>query len=148
MGRVKTDAKIVDGGVLSNFPIDLVACSDERIRAIMGDDTDPNASLNLGMLIDEEIDVPGVGGQPAREHPLRTVRRIQRMVNTMTGARDNALILQFGKEVCRLPAKGYGTTEFDMPKPKIDALVQAGRDAMTAHLAGRGLTKAAAGGKG
>jgi NTE family protein len=143
MGREKKDAKIVDGGVLSNFPIDLVACADERIREIMGDDADPTASMNLGMLIDEEIAVPGVEGQPAREHPLHTVRRVQRMVNTMTGARDNALIDEYGTEVCRLPAKGYGTTEFDMPKTKIDALVQAGRDAMKAHLAGRGLATAA-----
>jgi predicted acylesterase/phospholipase RssA len=109
-GCDKTGAKIVDGGVLSNFPIDLVACKDERIQKIMGDDTDPTASLNLGMLIDEAIAVPGVEGQPAREHPLRTVRRVQRMVNTMTGARDNALIEEFSGEVCRLPAKGYGTT--------------------------------------
>jgi len=61
----------------------------------------------------------------------------------MTGARDNALIKAYGKEVCRLPAQGCGTTEFDMPKPKIDALVQAGRDAMTAHLTGRGLAASA-----
>jgi len=46
--------------------------------------------------------------------------------------------------VCRLPAKGYGTTEFDMPKPKIDALVEAGRAAMRAHLASRTLPSAAA----
>jgi NTE family protein len=142
-GFDKTDAKIVDGGVLSNFPIDLVACKDERIEKIMGKEADPTASLNLGMLIDEEIAVPGVEGQPAREHPLHTVRRVQRMVNTMTGARDNALIDHFSAEVCRLPAKGYGTTEFDMPKTKIDSLVQAGRDAMKAHLAGRGLATAA-----
>jgi predicted acylesterase/phospholipase RssA len=143
LGIDKTDAKIVDGGVLSNFPIDLVACRDERIVRIMGEEADPTASLNLGMLIDEEIEVPGVVGQPVRENPLRTVRRIQRMVNTMTGARDNALIREYKNEVCRLPAMGCGTTEFDMPQPKIDALVQAGRDAMTAHLAGRGLSSAA-----
>ena len=142
LGVDKTDAKIVDGGVLSNFPIDLVACKDERIQQIMGEDTDPTAALNLGMLIDENLAVPGVGGQPKRDNPLKTVKRVQRMVNTMTGARDNALIREYEKEVCRLPARGCGTTEFDMPKPKIDALVQAGRDAMAAHLAGRGLATA------
>ena len=143
LGVDKTDARIVDGGVLSNFPIDLVASKDERIQRIMGADTDPTASLNLGMLIDEEIAVPGVDGKPKRDNPLRTVRRVQRLTDTMTGARDNALIQAYSTEVCRLPAKGYGTTEFDMPKTKIDALVQAGRDAMTAHLAGRKLASAA-----
>jgi len=137
-------AKIVDGGVLSNFPIDLVACSDERIRQIMGERSDPNAALNLGMLIDENIAVPGIDEKPVRTNPLHSVRRVQRLVDTMTGARDNALLDEFNDQVCRLPAKGYGTTEFDMPKPKIDALVEAGRSAMRAHLASRTVPPAAA----
>ena len=103
----------------------------------MGEDADPSASLNLGMLIDESIEIPGIDAKPVHDNPLRTVRRVQRMVDTMTGARDNALIEQFSDQVCRLPAKGYGTTEFDMPKAKIDALVEAGRTAMRAHLASR-----------
>ena len=140
----KTGATIVDGGVLSNFAIDLVACSDARIKKIMGDKTDPTASLNLGMLIDEGIDVPGIEAKPVHQNPLRTVCRIQRMVDTMTGARDHALLEQFGDQVCRLPAKGYGTTEFDMPKTKIDALITAGRNAMRAHLASRSLLSVAA----
>lgn len=142
-GCDKTDARIVDGGMLSNFPIDLVACVDDRIRTIMGDDADPAASMNLGMLIDEELAVAGVETTPRRGHPLRTVRRIQRMVDTMTGARDNALIDHYRDQVCRLPAKGYGTTEFDMPKSKIDALVEAGRGAMKEHLTNRGFAVAA-----
>jgi len=139
-----TDAKIVDGGVLSNFPIDLGACSDERIKKIMVERADPTAALNLGLLIDENIAVPGIDAKPVRDNPLHTVRRIQRMVDTMTGARDNALMAEFSDEVCRLPAKGYGTTEFDMPKTKIDALVEAGRAAMRAHLAARPIPPASA----
>lgn len=141
-GADKTGAKIVDGGVLSNFAIDLIACSDERITRIMGEDADLAASLNLGMLIDENIEVPGIDAKPVRDNPLRTVRRVQRMLDTMTGARDNALLQQFADQVCRLPARGYGTTEFDMPKTKIDALVEAGRTAMRAHLASRSLVPA------
>ena len=30
---------------------------------------------------------------------------------------------------------GFGTTEFDMPKEKIEALLEAGRIAMRGHLA-------------
>ena len=139
-GAEKTNARIVDGGVLSNFPIDLVAARDARILSIMGADADHTASHSLGMLIDEGLAVPRVqGGKPVRPSPLRTVQRIQRIVDTMTGARDNALIDEYGDQVCRLPAKGYGTTEFDMPKEKVDCLVEAGRTAMRAHLAGRSL---------
>jgi predicted acylesterase/phospholipase RssA len=143
-GVDKTGATIVDGGVLSNFAIDLVACSDARIKKIMGDTANPTASLNLGMLIDEGVDVPGIEAKPAHQNPLRTVCRIQRMVDTMTGARDHALLEQFKDQVCRLPAKGYGTTEFDMPKTKIDALIAAGRNTMRAHLASRSLLSVAA----
>ena len=75
---------------------------------------------------------------------LATVRRVQRLLNTMTGARDNVLIRDFGKEICRLPARGFGTTEFDMPQTKIDALVDAGRQAMRRTLPGVGTCRAAA----
>ncbi len=136
-GSSKTGSTIVDGGVLSNFPIDLVAGSDGRIRSIMGD-TDPAAALNLGLLIDEDLTVPGVSPTPpSRSTNLKTVARIQRLVDTMTGAHDSALIQDFAQQICRLPAKGYGTTEFDMPPTKVAALVDAGRAAMRAHLAGR-----------
>jgi hypothetical protein len=33
---------------------------------------------------------------------------------------------------------GYGTTEFDMAQNRLDALIEAGRNAMAAHLSERG----------
>ena len=89
--------------------------------------------------------MPGIHTQPVRDNPLHTVRRVQRIMDTMTGAHDNVLIQTVQDQVCRLPAKGYGTTEFDMPKPKIDALVEAGRVAMRAHLGSRSMLPASAG---
>jgi NTE family protein len=137
MGRDKAGAKFVDGGVLSNFAIDLIATDNIRARQFMGEQTDPTKALNLGLLIDETIAVPGIEGKPKREPRLATTRRIQRLVDTMTGARDNALIREYEGQICRLPAKGYGTTEFDMAEDKLQALVNAGRDAMRVHLASR-----------
>jgi NTE family protein len=137
MSRDKAGAKIVDGGVLSNFAIDLVATGNVRARQFMGENTDPTLALNLGLLIDETIAVPGVDEQVRREARLATTRRIQRLVDTMTGARDNALIREYEDQICRLPAKGFGTTEFDMAEDKLQALVNAGREAMRAHLAKR-----------
>src|SRR6185436_14990438 len=92
MGREKQGAKIVDGGVLSNFAIDLVATDNPRAKLYMGESADPGKSLNLGLLIDETMPVAGVEGQPKRQAKLATTRRVQRLVDTMTGARDNALI--------------------------------------------------------
>jgi predicted acylesterase/phospholipase RssA len=137
LGQDKTGAKIVDGGVLSNFAVDLVATDNVRARKFMGESTDPTKALNLGLLIDETLPVPGVQGQPNREKKFATTRRVQRLVDTMTGARDNALIREYDAQICRLPAGGYGTTEFDMAEEKLNALVNAGREAMQKHLAGR-----------
>jgi NTE family protein len=131
---------IVDGGVLSNFPIRLVADDprdDEFVAEVMGTDTDPAAAGNLGLLIDENI---AVEGQPDQKPPsmlsdLRTARRVGRLVDTMMQAQDESVIRDHEDEVCRLPAKGYGTTEFDMPQARLDALIEAGRQAMSEHLA-------------
>ena len=45
----------------------------------------------------------------------------------MTNARDKTVIDAYKNGVCRLPAKGYGTTEFDMSDERVAALVNAGR---------------------
>ncbi len=57
----------------------------------------------------------------------------------MTKSQDNMLIQDHEKEICRVPAKGYGTTEFDMQGQRLEALIEAGRRAMSAHLAARQL---------
>jgi NTE family protein len=136
MGRVKTGNTIVDGGVLSNFPIRLIACSDDDVRAIMGD-TDANAAGNLGLMIDENLTVAGAPATTQTPLPitrLRVMKRVSRLVDTMTGAADNEMIRRFENEICRLPAKGYGTLEFGMMGERLDKFVQAARSAMLAHL--------------
>ena len=136
-GRKKAGNIIVDGGVLSNFPIRLI---DQSVPEIMGD-TDPSAALNLGLLLDEQLTVPGITPAPP-PLPLeesRVVQRLTRLMDTMMGAQDSDEMRQHAMEVCRLPVKGYGTTEFDMADAKLKALVDAGRDAVTAHLMNREL---------
>jgi NTE family protein len=134
---------IVDGGVLSNFPIQLVADpAPEGMQDIMGD-TDPNAAGNLGLLIDENLPVAGAALTPKPPHKisdLRSIQRVGRLVDTMTSAQDNAEIKEHEQEVCRLPAMGYGTTEFDMSPDRLNALIEAGRQAMRDYLTGLGIT--------
>ena len=135
-GRAKAGNAIVDGGVLSNFPIRLIA---EAVPEIMGE-TDPCGALNLGLLLDEQLAVPDV--QPAPPKPrqhLRVVERISRLMDTMMGAQDNAEIRRRAAEICRLPVQGYGTTEFNMSDQRLAALVRGGYDAVIAHLNQRGL---------
>ena len=136
---------IVDGGVLSNFPLELLVSDDADVRQVMGD-TDPDAAGTLGLLIDETIDVPNSGAELEEEEDpdaegllkdprrLKTVKRVMRLMNTMTQAHDKQFIDAYAQFVCRLPAKGYGTTEFDMTPARMNALIAAGRKAMKDYL--------------
>lgn len=140
MGRNKTGNVLVDGGVLSNFPIRLIA---EAVPEIMGD-TDPLAALNLGLLLDENLAIPGTNpiAPPMPLKEMRVVQRLSRLMDTMMGAQDNEEMRRRASEICRLPVKGYGTTEFDMPEPRLRALVDGGRNALLTHLQGRNLAPA------
>jgi NTE family protein len=137
LGRMKTGNILVDGGMLSNFPIRLVAATDDAIKTIMGD-TDPTGARNLGLMIDEKLAVPG---QPATDKTplpvtrLHTVQRLSRLVDTMMGASDNDMVRQYASDICRLPAQGYGTLEFDMEGDRLNMFIDASRTAMQRHLA-------------
>jgi NTE family protein len=135
-GRPKSGNVIVDGGVLSNFPIRLI---DESVPEIMGD-TDPDGALNLGLLLDETLAIPGsVPGRPPLPEEMRVVQRLTRLMDTMMGAQDNEEMRQHASEICRLPVKGYGTTEFNMSDDRLRSLVAGGQSALEAHLRSRNL---------
>ena len=139
--RAKTGNVVVDGGVLSNFPIRLIA---ESVREIMGD-SDPMAALNLGLLLDENLAIPGTNPSAAPPLPIREIRvvqRLSRLIDTMMGAQDNEEIRSRAAEICRLPVKGYGTTEFDMSENRLKTLVEGGCNAMLTHLQSRNLAPA------
>ena len=139
-----TGHTIVDGGALSNFPLDLIISDDEDITEIMGD-FEPGAEP-LGLLIDEKLPVEGVKEeedlQPADDSPeimddigkLKTVRRIRRLMNTMMKGHDRLVMEAYEDKVCHLPAKGYGTTDFGIDDDKREALIEAGKKAMRSYL--------------
>ncbi len=130
---------IVDGGVLSNFPIELFISNEATITAVMGDKTTDRV---LGLLIDEKLPVPGAeaAAKTAKKGfevgELHTVQRLSGLMNTVLGARDKAVISTFEDLVVRLPAKGYGTVEFDMSDERRNLLVDAGRQTMMRYLEG------------
>ena len=136
---------IVDGGLLSNFPIALFLSDRADVAAVVG----PAASTNvLGLLIDESLPVPNRPPRPGEGTGpdlagLRTVRRLRGLLNTATSAHDNLAVAAFAQHVVHLPAGGYGTTQFDMTDEERDALVAAGRQAMDDYLKGRTVLEAA-----
>ena len=128
---------VVDGGLLSNFPISLFMADREDVAAVVGPPQHRNV---LGLLIDEALPVPNCPPKPASGKSsgftdLRTFQRLHRLMNTATGAHDNMAIAAFARHVVRLPAGGYSTTQFDMTDDERDALVDAGRQTMRTFLA-------------
>lgn len=124
---------IVDGGMLSNFPIELFISDAPQVMKLMGQKTTNSV---LGMLIDEKLAV--TKGLFVKTNikigDLTMVQRLNRLVDTATGAHDKLVIEEYAHLVARLPAQGYGTTEFDMTDERRDALVAAGKDAMKMYL--------------
>lgn len=133
LGRDVADHAIMDGGLLSNFPIELFISGAPQVTKLMGPKKD---SPVLGLLIDEKR--PIVKGRfvhiNIRPDELRTVQRLRRLIDTATGAHDKMVTDEYTHLVARLPAQGYGTTEFDMSDERRDALVKAGREAMALYL--------------
>jgi predicted acylesterase/phospholipase RssA len=128
---------VVDGGLLSNFPLELFLSKEKAVVETMGQSTSERL---LGMLIDEGRGVPGAPAARPRAREgvdwarLPAIRRLGNLVNTMLSAHDRLVMEAYAEIVVRLPAKGYGTTEFDMSGRRREALVAAGRDAMKTYF--------------
>ena len=138
LGRDITGHAIVDGGLLSNFPIELFISDEPQVTRLMGP---KGTNPVLGLLIDESLPVKADRGArgllvdiDVKPGELRTVKRLSRLANTVTTAHDKMVIDEFNHLVVRLPAQGYGTTEFDMSDERRTALVEAGRNAMRDYL--------------
>ncbi len=138
LGRELTDHAIVDGGLLSNFPLELFISDAPHVTQLMGPKQDTPV---LGMLIDESLPVPPLADDrglfvniTVKPAELRTVQRIRRLIDTATTPHDKMVIDAFSHLVVRLPAQGYGTTEFDMSDERRAALVEAGRSAMAEYF--------------
>lgn len=132
-----TGHTMVDGGLLSNFPIELFVSDASHHTAVMGPKTEARV---LGLLIDESLSVPGAPpktvGKKSKIDVSKSqlVQRILRLMNTATGARDKMVIDAFETRVARLPAQGYDTTEFHMSSDRRNALIKAGRKTMQEYL--------------
>lgn len=137
LGRDIAGHAVVDGGLLSNFPIELFISDEPQVLKLMGPKRD---TAVLGLLIDEKLPVTGTTGKGVfvtvhvKPGELSTVQRLQRLVDTATTAHDKMVIEEYGHLVARMPAAGYGTTEFDMSDERRNALVEAGRTAMAVYL--------------
>jgi hypothetical protein len=81
--------------------------------------------------------MPNTPRAPIHAPEFRLIDRVRNVIDTMMESGDQSAIRDYESEVCRIPVKGFGTTEFDMPPDRLNALVSSGRVAMEQHLASR-----------
>lgn len=131
-GRSLAGHVLVDGGLVSSFPLELFVSQAPYTLELMG----PHSQAAvLGLLIDETLPVPGAppvttAPQAINFASVRAVQRIARIVSTVTSARDRMVIDAYAELVVRLPGRNYGTIEFNMSARKRELLMKAGYVAM------------------
>ena len=124
------DHVIVDGGMLSNFPVWLFDCGDEEppewpTFGLLLVEPDPKTPLEQRLPHDERE--WGVS-------PL--VAYIKSMAHTMMEAHDRLYLekAQYARTI-PIPTLGVGTTEFDLSRVRAEALYESGREAAETFLA-------------
>jgi predicted acylesterase/phospholipase RssA len=138
--------RIVDGGVLSNFPLKYLI--DARYTApggVLGPLGGGEPAGVLGILLDETRGGRAAGPTPAKDGKgisdviqdnVLVTKNLARLVSTMTGAWDLEAIEEYGAEplICRIPVRGFDTLDFDMSDQSMAELVESGRGAMRSYL--------------
>jgi NTE family protein len=124
--RTGQDHVIVDGGMLSNFPVWLFDCKDRDPRW-------PTFGLMLVAADPREPVAPADAQRVGRFSPLGYVRAL---ASTMMEAHDRMYMeaASFARTI-PIPTLGVGTTEFDIRPDRVKALYASGHGAATDFLA-------------
>jgi NTE family protein len=128
--RTGEDHLIVDGGMLSNFPVWLFDCKGREPKW-----------PTFGLLLVEPDPKQSVGDRlPDAGHGAKRgslVDYIKSMAETMMEAHDRLYVEQANyARTIPIPTLGVGTTEFDIPEPRAKALYESGAKAATDFLEG------------
>jgi predicted acylesterase/phospholipase RssA len=128
---------IVDGALLSNFPIELFLSQQPAVVNMMGK-PDEKASV-IGLLLDESIAVPGapLAATPQWQLLLNDMPGLSltgKLISTVIEARDKRAIEAAAEHIVRLPTMGYTPFAFDLTPGQLQPLYNAGHNAMSAHL--------------
>ena len=123
---------IVDGGMLSNFPVWLFDSSDEET---------PDWPTFGMLLVEPDPKVPITERIPAPERSPHGVRALvsllSGMLHTMMEAHDRLYLEKANyARTIPIPTLGVGTTEFDLTKERAQALYDSGRAASEKFLGG------------
>jgi len=140
------DHQIVDGGLLSNFPMRYFL--DEQFLKADGAIGPPPGGGNartVGLMLDgmkNPADLPEGKESDHLIESLPAVRLASKLLDTLLDTWDKEAMRHFipeGKQsqhICRIATKGFGALEFDMTDERVKVLINAGQCAMTDFLAG------------
>jgi predicted acylesterase/phospholipase RssA len=136
--------RVVDGGVLSNFPLRYLRDPKHRAEdGVLGPFRDDVGARPLGLLLDETKpeEPPNASARRDRRkfsEKIAAYQSISRLIDTMTGAWDQDVLDELEargeKIICKIPVKGYDTLDFDMEPERMGSLVESGRKAMDDYL--------------
>jgi predicted acylesterase/phospholipase RssA len=143
-GRDLAGHSIVDGGLLSNFPMRyFLDPTFAKESGVLGPPPGGGEAPTLGLLLDGTRPMPDL---PDAKEPdtlvesLPVVRLASRLLDAVLDTWDKDAMKQLipeGKEdryICRIATKGIGALEFDMPEERVKALINSGLCAMTEFL--------------
>lgn len=119
---------IVDGGMLSNFPVWLFDCRD--------DEAPEWPTFGLLLVEPEPRDHLGHRIQKRERGVSALLDYVRALAETMMAAHDRIYVEQADyARTISIPTLGIGTTEFDITPQRAEALYQSGRDAAAKFLA-------------
>lgn len=143
-GQDITDHEVVDGGLLSNFPMRYFL-DEQYLKADgpIGPAPGGGKARVVGLLLDGKQMPPDLPEGRDNDHmlgALPAVRLASKLLDTMLDTWDKDAMKQLipeGKDsqhVCRIATRGFGALEFDMSAERVNALINAGLCAMTDFL--------------
>ena len=128
---------IVDGGLGSNFGIEMVVSQEPEFIEAMG--IEPDRDRVVGLFLNDTIMVEDAEGtKPEVDEPddpmhsrWSTVKeRNQALLTTFLKNHDHFIVRTHPDVVCHLPVGGFDTLEFDMSEERIQFLMDSGQEAM------------------
>jgi len=128
---------IVDGGLGSNFGIEMVVSEEPEFIEAMG--IEPDRDRVVGLFLNDTIPVEAAIGtelvveesdDPMHSRWSTVKERNQALLTTFLKNHDHFIVRTHPDVVCHLPVGGFDTLEFDMSEERIQILLDSGQEAM------------------
>jgi predicted acylesterase/phospholipase RssA len=146
LGEDISGHEIIDGGIGSNFGIEMVVSKEPQFVEAMG--IEPDRDRVIGFYLDDAIPVPGAeqiklvsdqNNDPLNNGWEKVTDRNIDLFNSLLRSHDQFIVRTHPDVVCHLPVGGFGTMEFDMSHERIKLLLDSGQEAMAKCLDGMGI---------